>query len=79
MSNKYEELLESWYKPKFTECQSFATPIVALTKIGGFWKKRGKERYWYPERLMVATQSSIYEWVPDEVSIAIMPQRKVKS
>ena len=73
-----KELLESWNKPKFTECQSFATPIVSLTKMGGFWKRKGKERFWYPERLMVATQTSIYEWVPDEISIGFIPAKKMK-
>ncbi len=70
--------LESWNKSKFSECQSFATPIVSMQKMGGFWKKKGKERFWYPERLMVATQTSIYEWVPDEISIGFLPSKKNK-
>lgn len=75
---KYSANFESWNKSKFSECQSFATPIISLQKMGGFWKKKGKERFWYPERLMVATQTSIYEWVPDEISIGFLPEKRMK-
>lgn len=61
---------------KFTECQTFSSPVVALQKIGGYFKRENGVRTWYPERLMVATRNSIYEWIPDERTVPVMPQRE---
>ena len=60
---------------QFTFVQSFPSAIVAMQKLGGFFKKDldGK-KYWYPERLMIASQGEIYEWTPVELTVPILPK-----
>ena len=67
-------------KPKGTYFKVIKTetPIVAMQKLGGFFKKTKQGKVWYPERLMIAQRNAIYEWVPDEKFIALSTGKTFK-
>ena len=63
----------------FVKIQECTEPIVAMQKLGGFFKKGADgKRYWYPERLIVAHRHSIYEWIPEEKTIALYTGKTYK-
>ncbi len=61
----------------FTKIVETPENIISMQKLGGFMRRSpdGK-RYWYPERLMIASKNGIYEWVPEEQVIAVYPVGK---
>jgi hypothetical protein len=58
---------------KVGEYIEFKKPIVAMQTLGGFYRR--KEKLWYPQRLMVATQEGIYEIIPTDLTVPILPSR----
>ena len=49
------------------------TPILGCVVLGGFFKREGGKRWWYPQRLMCYTSDGIYEAVPQELSVPVLP------
>lgn len=58
---------------KVGECIEFKSPIISMQKLGGYYRR--KEKLWYPERLMVASENGIYEIIPTDLSVPILPTR----
>ena len=56
----------------------FKNPINGMQKMGGYFKKQNGVKVWYPERLMVASSDGIYEIIPRDLTVPVLPQRPKK-